>query len=93
MGRKAAGKYTTAWIAGRAAGDDGISLGIVTSKGFRSAVARNRAKRRARGSIMDARGLLRPGHAYLIECRPGADEVDYQILAEDIESILTRAGV
>ena len=91
-GRRATGKYLTAWVAGKAAGDRGISLGIVTSRGFQSAVSRNRAKRRVRGCIMDVRDLLKPGNTYLIECRPGADEEEYQILVKDIETILFGAG-
>lgn len=91
-GRRATGKYSTAWVAEKATGDKGISLGIVTSRGFRSAVSRNRARRRVRGCIMDARDLLKPGNTYLVECRPGAEEEEYQLLVKDIETILFGAG-
>jgi ribonuclease P protein component len=70
--------------------DEEPFVGIVTGKGFRNAVKRNRARRRVRGCLMDSRQLLKPGGRYLVECRPGVDVADYQLLVIELQSILSR---
>lgn len=59
-------------------------------RGFKRAVDRNLVRRRLRGCIMGVRDLLEPGHVYLIECKPGAELVDYQKLVNEVESLISR---
>ena len=84
------GRYLFIWVMEGPAVEELQVVAVVTAKGFPSATRRNLARRRASGGIMDARGLLEPGHSYLVEGRPGAEKVDYQFLVEDIERALTR---
>ena len=86
------GKYLFIWVLDGVAGEELPGVAVVTGRGFRSAVKRNLAKRRARGVVLDARELLEPRHSYLIEGRPVAEEIDYQFLAAEIEKALTRTG-
>ena len=86
------GKYLFIWVRESRHGDEQPAVAVVTGKGFRNATRRNLARRRARGGVMDSRGLLAPRHSYLIEGRPGAEEVDYQFLVAEIEKALTRTG-
>lgn len=65
-------------------------LGVVTGRGFRGAVERNRARRRVKGCLNQLENILEPGGSYLVECRPGSEKVDYQNLVTEIESILSR---
>jgi ribonuclease P protein component len=65
-------------------------VAVVTGKRFANAVLRNKAKRRVRGCVMDLRRLLTPGTSYLIECRRGALEMDYQTLVNDLKRVLSR---
>lgn len=82
-----------AWVVGNRAGMDAASVGIVLSKGYRNAVDRNLAKRRGRGCIIDLREMLKPGHEYLIEYRPGAARINYQKLVNEVKDILSRTGI
>jgi len=66
-------------------------VGIAAARGFSSAVNRNLAKRRVRGCLMDLRHLLKPGNRYLVKFRPGVEREEYQILVEEMRSILLRA--
>ena len=63
-------------------------MGVVAGRGFGKAVERNRARRRVRGCIMEMRELLEPGSVYLVECRPGAESTNYQLLARELGAIL-----
>ena len=86
------GRYLFIWVIEGPPGEELPAVAVVTAKGFPSATRRNLARRRARGGILDARGLLEQGHSYLVEGRPGAEKVDYQFLVEEIERALTRTG-
>lgn len=70
---------------------DHAAVALVTRRGFKGAVARNLAKRRLRGSVLDKRDLLEPGKRYLIEGRPGLEKVYYQILVNEISDLLLRS--
>jgi ribonuclease P protein component len=68
------------------------AVALVTGRGFSGAAARNLAKRRIRGGVLDKRDLLLPGRRYMVEGRPGAEEIDYQILVNEIHELLSRVG-
>jgi len=70
---------------------DRAEVALVTGRGFKGAIARNLAKRRLRGSVLEKRDLLEPGKRYLIEGRPGLENVDYQILVIEISDLLSRS--
>lgn len=79
------------WVSPNASpSDEEPFVGIVAGKGFENAVKRNRARRRVRGCLMDSRQLLEPGDRYLVECRPGVEVADYQLLVSELQSILLR---
>jgi ribonuclease P protein component len=91
IGRFFRGGLLFIWVSPNASpGEEAPSVGIITGRGFAGATQRNRAKRRVRGCVMDLRHLLKPGRSYLVECRPGANIVDYQILVNEMQSILSR---
>lgn len=93
-GRLIRGELVNVWVSnpGCIGIDGGPAVGVVTGRGFRKAVNRNRARRRARGCIMEVRDILDPGGAYLVECRAGSEKVNYQILVNNLRDILTEAG-
>lgn len=93
-GRPVRGKFMLVWRSGPEAGSDGQppSVGVVLARGFGNAIGRNRAKRRVRGCIMDLRQRFEPGVRYLIQCRPGTEKADYQLLVNDLDDILRRAA-
>lgn len=62
---------------------------VTTSRGFTSAVARNLARRRTRGCIIDLRSDLEPGKRHLVECHPGTEKVDYQKLVMEIRELIS----
>jgi ribonuclease P protein component len=87
------GGFIFVWVSPKASlREEAPSVGVVTGSGFRNAVRRNRARRRVRGCLVELRHLLKPGRSYLVECRPGAEIVDYQFLADEMQSILSRAA-
>ena len=93
-GRLYRGKSVFAWISrNEAGGPDGPRVGVVTGRGFVLATRRNLARRRVRGCIMDLRRFLEEGYSYLVECRPGSEEVNYQLLVIEVRGILSRAEV
>lgn len=67
------------------------SVAIATGRGFSGAVSRNAGKRRVKGGILDKRELLEPGLSYLVEGRAGVEKVDYQILVNEIDDILSES--
>ncbi|PKQ27750.1 MAG: ribonuclease P protein component [Candidatus Anoxymicrobium japonicum] len=67
-----------------------VGLAVVTGKGFHGAVKRNLAKRRVRGAMLEKRELLNRGARYLVEGRRGVEEIDYQILVKEIDTLLSR---
>lgn len=72
--------------------EEGVArVAIVNGRGFAGAVCRNRARRRARGALLELRAMLQGGQDYLLECRPGCEDVDYQKLVIDLRGILSRA--
>jgi len=85
------GDLVFVWSSGRGGPADEASVAVVTGRGFSGAVARNLAKRRLRGSVLQLRGLLEPGRSYLIEARKELERANYQILVFEIEQKLMRA--
>jgi ribonuclease P protein component len=83
------GTHVFVRVAHGASGEPAVAL--VTGRGFSGAVARNLAKRRLRGGVLDERDLLMPGRTYMVEGRPGAEEIDYQLLVNEIHELLSRA--
>lgn len=80
-----------AWVSSNAnEGAEAPRAGVITGRGFGKAVERNLARRRVRGCIVEMRHLLEPGNSYLVECRPGAQSANYQLLVSEISSILSR---
>ena len=68
--RQAAGSFM---LQARARGDDRPPrVGYTASKKIGNAVARNRAKRRLRAALHEARGLAQPGWDYVLVARPQA---------------------
>jgi ribonuclease P protein component len=93
-GRLFRGKSVFAWVSRHKAGVCAAPrVVVVTGRGFSLATQRNLAKRRVRGCIMDLRPHLDEDHNYLIECRKGADKVNYQILVNEVRGILSQASV
>jgi ribonuclease P protein component len=88
-GRFSRGTFIFAW-ASPVSGEslDLPLVGVVSGRGFGKAIERNLARRRVRGCIMDMRHLLEPGIGYLVECRPGAQSADYQLLVNELGEIL-----
>lgn len=84
------GKYVNIWVLPRKDTDGSKLTGIsvIIGKGFENSVARNLAKRRVTGCIIENRGLLNKNCSYLIECRPGSERKKYQILVKDIKELL-----
>lgn len=74
-------------------GDSPPSLCVVTGRGFGRAVDRNRAKRRVRGCVMEMRHILEPGRSYLVECRPGVERADYQLLVNELGKALAGYSI
>ncbi len=92
IGRFFRGGLIFIWVSpNNSSGGGAPFVGIVAGRGFGNAVKRNRARRRVRGCLMDLRHLLKPGDSYLVECRPGTEDVDYQLLVNEMQSILSRA--
>jgi len=86
------GKYLFIWVLDSAVGQGLPAVAVATGKGFKSAVKRNLARRRTRGAVLDSRQLLEPHRSYLVEGRPGVEEIDYHLLVMEIEKALTRIG-
>ncbi len=95
-GRFVRGENVFAWVSRDGCGRNGKEpgavprVGVIAGRGFDGAVPRNRARRRVRGCVMDLRHLLEPGCSYLFLCRHGTEKVDYQILVNEIRTILSR---
>lgn len=88
-GRFSRGRFVLVWTSPASRESiDAPLVGVVSARGFGKAVERNLARRRVRGCIMEMRHLLRPGASYLVECRPGAQSADYQLLAIEMGTIL-----
>jgi ribonuclease P protein component len=86
------GRSVLVWVSHNACeGTEVPVVGIAPARGFTSAVNRNLAKRRIRGCLLELRHLLKPGTGYLVQFRPGVEKQEYQILVEEIRSILLRA--
>ena len=83
-GRLYRGKHLYVWVLSGAKTEELPAVAVVTGRGFSGASRRNLAKRRVRGSVLDTRHLLKAEHLYLVEGRPGADKVDYQLLVDEI---------
>jgi ribonuclease P protein component len=84
-------EHLFAWVSAESfVKSDHPAVAIVFRRGFKRAVDRNLVRRRVRGCIMEARDLLEPGCVYLIECKPGAETVDYQILVKEVQSLISR---
>ena len=85
------GDHMFAWVSQESVVEPGPPVvGIVLRRGFKRAVDRNVVRRRLRGCIMELRDLLEPGRVYLIECKPGAEKVNYQILVIEVQSLISR---
>ena len=88
-GRLFRGKRVYIWISPTVAEDQGSPrVGLVTGRGFDCATRRNLARRRVRGCVMDLRHRLQDGYSYLVECRPGVEEGNYQFLVIVVDKIL-----
>jgi len=85
------GEHLFAWVSEESGVEkDPPVVGIVIRRGFKRAVDRNLMRRRLRGCIMEVRDLLKPGGVYLIECKPGAETIDYQLLVKEVRSLVSR---
>jgi ribonuclease P protein component len=90
-GRLIRGRSVLVWVSHNACENAGVPVvGLAPARGFTNAVNRNLAKRRIRGCLMDLRGLLQPGNCYLVQFRPGVERQDYQLLVDEMRSILLR---
>lgn len=92
-GRLFRGKSVYAWISRKEAESPGEPhVSVVTGRGFALSTSRNLARRRVRGCILDLRQFLEEGNCYLVECRPGVECENYQILVNEVRGILSKAG-
>jgi ribonuclease P protein component len=85
------GEHLFAWVSA-VTGTESTppAVGIVLRRGFKRAVDRNLVRRRLHGCIMELRNMLKPGCVYLIECKPGTETIDYQLLVNEIKSLISR---
>lgn len=75
---------------------DDIKFAVVVGKKIaKSAVARNRVKRKIRESVrlMIKEGMLKEGHFVMIMAKKEALEATYQELAADVQKVLQRGKV
>jgi ribonuclease P protein component len=87
------GKSMLVWVSPNGCDSTGVPVvGIAPARGFNTAVKRNLAKRRVRSCLLDLRHLLKPGTCYLVQFRPGVENREYQILVEEMRSILLKAS-
>ena len=86
--RQAAGSFM---LQARARGDDlPPRVGYTASKKIGNAVARNRAKRRLRAALHEARALAHPGWDYVLVARPQATIArDFADLLADLRSAMS----
>lgn len=84
------GDLVFVWSSGSGGPADVASVAAVTGRGFSGAVARNLAKRRLKGSVLQLRRLLEPGRSYLVEARKELEGANYQKLVFEIEQKLAR---
>lgn len=89
-GKQYRGRYVFCWSHWSESGDTAVA--VVTGRGFKGAVARNSAKRRLKGAVLDNRETIPPNRLYLFEARPGTERADYQELVVEVESALLRVG-
>lgn len=66
-------------------------IGVVTTRGFKNAVSRNRARRRALGAVWRSREILENGWSYVLIVRPGVDEMPKNELDRQVAEALQRA--
>lgn len=83
------GRLVYIWVVrGARGGRPGPRVAAVTGRGFAGAVSRNLARRRIKGSVRDARGLLDGDSEYLVEARPAVEDANYQDLVIEVERLL-----
>lgn len=58
-----------------------------------NAVVRNRLRRRLRSAMSDTRGILKPGHSYLVSASSGAAGLTYSDLVFRVSEAVRAAGV
>lgn len=81
------------WTAPAPEGSTGLpTAGVVAGRGFKGAVSRNLARRRTKGAVLELRELLAEDRCYLVECRPGAESLNYQKLVNILKCLITGTG-
>lgn len=85
VGKKRDGVYVILWKTETLGGP---RVGVIAGRGFENSVRRNLARRRVAGCVIESKGILRGGTAYLLECKPGSESSPYQELAKDVRNSL-----
>ena len=73
--------------------DDIIRVGVVAGRGVGGAVGRNRARRLIREAWRVLSGRSRGGVDLVVVARSAVDGKKLQDVAEELEALLTQAGV
>lgn len=68
-------------------------FGVTTSRSFRSAVARNRAKRRLRHAIGPFAAEMPVGWDLVFIARGGVNEAEWKTVQEAVGGLLDKAGL
>lgn len=68
-------------------------VGVTTSRSFRTAVARNRARRRLRHAVHPRMVEISPGWDLVFIARPALIDAEWKRLEEAIMTLLAQAGV
>lgn len=68
-------------------------FGVTTSRSFRSAVERNRAKRRLRHAIRPCIANTSEGWDLILIARPGLNEAEWVAVRDAVKSLLDDAGL
>ncbi len=67
--------------------------GVSTARGLKTAVARNRAKRRLRHGLRSAQDRIGPGWDLVWVAKPGLLEADWPAVQAAIDTLLEQSGV
>ena len=67
-------------------------IAVVATRGFKSAVRRNRARRRVKAAVWESRQALREGFEYVVIAGPGAERIPAEELRKIVKRVLVQAG-
>lgn len=91
-GRRAARRTVAVSILDSPGNGDPTRIGFVVGRQVGGAVVRNRVRRRLRALVAARLDQLPPGSRVVVRALPGAQEVTYAQLAEELDSVLTRGA-